>query len=202
MNQELNCNKIRIAWHLARDLRKNFSREFDLAKQSRDFKMAKFWRTGLERKIKDIYELLGWLPITVDYSKRIEDIIRENDFSCRTVDITSVNFPSQKQGKETIYVKDLHFGKSMMARQILEEMAKENVRPASLRELLVYRMQPESLRVHLAALSEEISRDGKNFYFVSDALSEGRFSIERYPKSHLSGFSEITHFLMVRQSKD
>ena len=82
----------------------------------------------------------GRYPITVDYSKTLEEMIIEGKYDRVTSDINCVNFPmpSDKSGSEKLEAVILHFDKIVRIEDVLKILNRRNLRPGTLPELLAF----------------------------------------------------------------
>lgn len=75
-------------------------------------------------------------PLTVYYSKTIEQMVAAGRYDCKNTDITSRNYPHNKTGVETPIIEVVHFNKSLDSDAVVAELDKMGLRPATAAELL------------------------------------------------------------------
>lgn len=77
--------------------------------------------------------------ILVDYSQSLAQMISSGKYDWVNSDITEEHFPTGKAGgKAEFHLELLHFNKVMFSDQVLTEMKKRSLRPATLSELLAF----------------------------------------------------------------
>ena len=86
----------------------------------------------------DIQRVEGVYPITVDYSKPIEEMVAAGQYDWSNSDITLAHFPTKRVGKAETKVELLHFDRSISSEEALKEMDKMGYRPAEAHELLAF----------------------------------------------------------------
>lgn len=74
--------------------------------------------------------------VMVDYSRSIADGISAGIYDRVSKDITEKNFPTTQSGKAETEIRLVYFGKFMSTDTVLAEMEKQNLRPATIQELL------------------------------------------------------------------
>lgn len=77
-------------------------------------------------------------PITVDYSKTLAEMIAAGKYDYANLNITSKRFPAKDSGKKELVPAILHYAKPMSSEDVIREMDKRGLRPATIHELCVY----------------------------------------------------------------
>jgi len=101
------------------------------------------------RLIERIDALVAWIrnesvansatyPITVDYGQNLAQMIEVGKYDWVNSDITAKNFPTKGKGKDNLETEIVHFGRSMSSEQVLADLDKMGLRPATLPELLAF----------------------------------------------------------------
>ena len=83
---------------------------------------------------------VGRYPITVDYSKTLEEMIAAGKYDYVNSEITSINFPipSDKSGSKNPEAIILHFNKRIDTEKLLKILNRKGFRPGTLPELLAF----------------------------------------------------------------
>ncbi len=86
-------------------------------------------------------QLIGLKPfnvytLTINYTRSVEDGIRAGKYEWSSSDITSSHFPSEETGTKEVSIELIHFGRDMETNEVLSELDKMGLRPATLKELL------------------------------------------------------------------
>mgnify|MGYP001599690501 FL=1 len=74
--------------------------------------------------------------VTVDYGQTVEQLIRNGRYDWVNSDINGRNFPSSERGRAQIDIFLLNFDHDISSEDAIREMAKQGLRPATLKELL------------------------------------------------------------------
>lgn len=74
--------------------------------------------------------------VMVNYDRSIEDRVKDGKYDWANSDITSSHFPSQETGIKEVSIEFIHFRRNMKTDDILGELDKKGLRPATLKELL------------------------------------------------------------------
>ena len=97
--------------------------------------LAKVMREALvpvDEKKDDVY------PITINYDLSLAEMIVAGQYGWVNDDITADHFPIQGEGQVEVGVELVHFNRSMESDDVLKEMDKAGLRPATLAELLAF----------------------------------------------------------------
>lgn len=112
----------------------------------------------------------GEIKLTVDYTKTVEETIRDGNYNWKNGDITSKNFPvsSEMIGKKVeVAARLFHFNCSISSDDVSSEMDKAGYRPATLMELLTLGILfPELQRKFSVIALGSIWRDPCLDYYV------------------------------------
>lgn len=76
--------------------------------------------------------------LIIDYGRNVEDGIKVGKYNWSNKDITSSHFPSDEVGTEEVFIKIVHFRRLIATDEVLSELDKMGLRPASLKELLAF----------------------------------------------------------------
>jgi hypothetical protein len=93
----------------------------------------------------------GGFPTIVDYSTSIEDLLKRGSYNRVSSEITSINFPSKKKGKDRIVAKVLNircrpvFGSPGFVNELIGLQEKGYI-PVDLRELLTVLNQHKNIK--------------------------------------------------------
>ncbi len=74
--------------------------------------------------------------VTVNYDRSVEDGIKAGKYDWANNDITLSHFPSEETGTKEVSVELIHFGQDKTTDEVLSELDKKELRPATLKELL------------------------------------------------------------------
>jgi hypothetical protein len=77
-------------------------------------------------------------PVVVNYNRTIEQLVKAGKYDWSNPDITSKNFPSNKKGNAQVSIQLVHFDRTMTSDEVLKELDKQGLRPATLPELLAF----------------------------------------------------------------
>ncbi len=86
-------------------------------------------------------QLVGLKPfnvyaLTINYSRSVEDGIKAGKYDWSNSDIASSHCTSGEAGTKEISIELIHFKRGMETDEVLSELDKMNLRPATLKELL------------------------------------------------------------------
>lgn len=90
---------------------------------------------GLLRKSQPLL-LLPNHSITVDYSASVEQLVEAGKYGWSNDDITSHNFPSFERGMAQVVVYLVNFNSDISSEDVIRELDRQGLRPATLKELL------------------------------------------------------------------
>lgn len=76
--------------------------------------------------------------VVVDYTKSLADMIAAGRYDRQNDNITAKHFLVSGSGQVTVGLELVHFGKDMSTEDVLVELDKRNLRPATLPELLAF----------------------------------------------------------------
>ena len=79
---------------------------------------------------------LGQVETIVNYDQSVEEAVKAGKYDGSSNDITSGNFPSEEVGIKEVSIELVHFGRGMKPDEVLSELNKLSLRPATLKELL------------------------------------------------------------------
>jgi len=71
----------------------------------------------------------GAYPVTVDYSKTIEEMVAAGGYNYANPDITTKNFPPKGKGIVEVQIQLVHFNRVMSSDAVLEELDKMGLKP-------------------------------------------------------------------------
>lgn len=74
--------------------------------------------------------------LTINYSHSVEDGVKAGQYDWTNSDITSSHFPSEEVGTKDVSIELIHFGRNMGTSEVLSELDKMDLRPATLKEFL------------------------------------------------------------------
>lgn len=77
-------------------------------------------------------------PITVNYSRTLEQMIADGKYDWLNPDINAKNFPTEGKGTAEVDIELVHFNRAMESNKVLKELEKQGLRPATLPELLAF----------------------------------------------------------------
>jgi hypothetical protein len=77
-------------------------------------------------------------PVTVNYGLTVEKLVNAGKYDWLNSDINAKNFPSDRKDTAEVAIELVHFGRSMESDEVLEELDKQGLRPATLAELLAF----------------------------------------------------------------
>jgi len=73
--------------------------------------------------------------VTVDYDRTIEEMVAAGKYNWSNSDINAKNFPISAKGKVEVNIEPVHFKRRMRSDEVLRELDKQGLRPATLPEL-------------------------------------------------------------------
>ena len=76
-------------------------------------------------------------PITVDYSKTLVEMIEAGNYDWINSGITDEHFPIKRR-KKSINIELINYNTGMRSNEVLEDLGKRGLRPATLPELLAF----------------------------------------------------------------
>jgi hypothetical protein len=74
--------------------------------------------------------------ITIDHDRSVEEMVRAGKYDWSNDDITSKHFLSDRKGTTQVRIQLIHFNRAMESDDVLHELDKQGLRPATLPELL------------------------------------------------------------------
>jgi hypothetical protein len=77
-------------------------------------------------------------PITINYDLRLERMIEDGHYDWKNSDIKAKNFPVDGKGTSAVNIELVHFNRTMHSDEVLAELDKMGLRPATLPELLAF----------------------------------------------------------------
>ncbi|MEK7078409.1 MAG: hypothetical protein AAB911_02465 [Patescibacteria group bacterium] len=77
-------------------------------------------------------------PVTVDYTRTLSDMISAGHYDSVNDDITADHFPVSGEGVVEVKLELVHFDRVMESDDVLKELDKDGLRPATLAELLAF----------------------------------------------------------------
>lgn len=77
-------------------------------------------------------------PLSVDYERSVEDLVKAGQYDRSDPDITSRNFPTKRKGRVEIVVVLTHFKQRISTDEVCRDLDKRGYRTAELRELLTF----------------------------------------------------------------
>jgi len=89
-----------------------------------------------ETVVKSLEVALTAFSVLVDYGRSVADGIKAGRYDWVNDDITQKNFPQTHSGEAAVEIQLLHFNRTMSSDDVLREMENQNLRPATLQELL------------------------------------------------------------------
>ena len=87
---------------------------------------------------QDQKESTQTFPVTVDYGRSIEEMVASGKYDWSNSDITSKHFPIGTKGQVGVNIELVHFNRPMESDEVLRELDKQGLRPATLPELLAF----------------------------------------------------------------
>lgn len=92
-------------------------------------------------------------PVTVDYSRAVEDVVREN--SCYWIYKKNPQelFQTEKTGVENLQIELLYFSSFISTKEILAEMEARGLCPANLHELLALTKKYQKISCEFAIVA-------------------------------------------------
>lgn len=147
-----------------------------------------------KKVVGDIY------TATVDYGMSLADMIKAGKYDWVNDDITAEHFPITGSGKVEVSFELVHLNKSTSSEEILLHMEKNNLRPATLAELLAFGAKyPEKQREFpiIALGSSWVYRDGDRCVpYLGRYDSKRRLVLGWFG----SGWYDCWRFLTVRKA--
>jgi hypothetical protein len=77
-------------------------------------------------------------PVTVNYDLTVEAAVDAGNYQGVNSSITSKNFPPSRHGQENLEILLVRYDRRMTSESVLEELDRENLRPAELPEFLAF----------------------------------------------------------------
>src|SRR5258706_720221 len=75
-------------------------------------------------------------PVNVDYSASLEQLVKAGKYDWFNDDITGRNFPSSEKGTAQVLVYLVNFNRDINSEDVVKELDRQGLRPATLKELL------------------------------------------------------------------
>jgi hypothetical protein len=139
-------------------------------------------------------------PLSVDYERSVEDLVKAGGYDWANSDITSRNFPTKRKGRAEVVVELIHFNRYISTDEVLRELDRMGFRPAKLHELLAFgEKYPEAQRrFSVVALgSVWLDRDGFRHVPYLDGHGSSRVLYLRW---YVFGWFGFYWFAVVRKS--
>ncbi len=76
------------------------------------------------------------INLVANYDRSVEDGIKAGKYNWSNSNITSSHFPSEEAGTKEVSIELIYFGRNMETNEVLSELDKMGMRPATLKELL------------------------------------------------------------------
>jgi len=106
--------------------------------------------------------------IVVDYARSLSEMISAGAYDWVNSDITSEHFPVKGEGRVELVPELVHYGKSMSSDDIIRDMDKRGLRPATLPELLAYgEKNPEKQREFPIVALDSVGRGRRGYRCVA-----------------------------------
>ena len=104
-------------------------------------------------------EVVDFTPIRADSSLSLKSLLSSGNFDYVNQDITEVNFPDLPTGQVGVGIncedaKVYHFDKNVSSDYAIQQMEKDDYRPANLRELLTWMLANWNGKDFVAALGQ------------------------------------------------
>ena len=74
--------------------------------------------------------------VTINYSKSLKEMIKVGEYDYHHSDITAENFPIEGEGTVEVNLQLIHLNEVLSTKEVLAELDKQGMRPATLAELL------------------------------------------------------------------
>lgn len=74
--------------------------------------------------------------VTVNYDLSVEEMVMAGKYDRSSFEIKSKNFPSEKKGTSDVVIQLVHFDGFIESEEVLRELDKQGLRPATLPEIL------------------------------------------------------------------
>lgn len=92
---------------------------------------------GLIEAVKTVVSFItAQFHDAMDYGQSVASLLKAGKYDWQNGNITDQNFPSTETGEREIDYALFHFKKTMTSEGVIAEMAKENCRPATMKEML------------------------------------------------------------------
>jgi hypothetical protein len=91
-------------------------------------------RVSLDGEADAAHQLL--LEVTVDFDRSLESMITEGRYDWTNPDVTKTNFPYKAKGVSHVKVHLICFGDIARSEEVMQNLARASLRPATLPELL------------------------------------------------------------------
>lgn len=75
-------------------------------------------------------------PVTVNYDLSVEQLVKKGKYYWPSHDVTSGHFPSSEKGVAEVLVYLVNFNYDISSEDVLKELDRQGLRPATLKELL------------------------------------------------------------------
>ena len=111
------------------------------------------------QRAKNIFSL------TINYTRTIEDGVKAGKYDWANSDITTNHFPSKETGTKEVSIELIHFGQDKTTDEVLSELDKKGLRPATLKELLALgEKHPDLQREFLIVAFGSVWQDADDRY--------------------------------------
>jgi hypothetical protein len=138
--------------------------------------------------------------VTVDYGKSLAEMISAGRYDWTNQDITAEHFPTEGKGTVEVELQYVHLNRSATTAQVLAEMEKLGLRPATLPELLAFgAANPEEQRKYwiVALGSSWVDGDDRGVPVLSG--DDARRSLNLGWDGPQSGWGGDRRFLAARK---
>ena len=138
-------------------------------------------------------------PLSVDYERSVEKGVKAGRYDWANSNITSRNFPAERNGTAEVEMKLIHFNRHISTTKALRELDRMEYRPAELHELLAFgEKYPEVQRGFPVVALGSVWQNRNGHRFVSYLF---RYGLER--NLHLerieNDWHEVYRFAAVRK---
>lgn len=142
-------------------------------------------------------------PVVVDYSRTLAEMIEADDYDYVSYDINADNFQISGEGKVKIDIQLVNLNKFASTDEILAELDKRGLRPATLPELLAFneryniRLNESAFIIGFIALGSVWSDENDFHSVVSLFLLDNLKYL--YCRRYVTAWHKASFFLAVRK---
>ena len=155
----------------------------------------------MKNNLKNKSKESNLFPLKVNHNRTIESLVKVGKYDWSHIDISSELFPTKRKGISNITIELIHFSSRKSTKQVLQEINKNGLRPANIKEILTFgaTYPKEQIKCPIVAIgSMWVGSCGGHFVPCLRAGSKGRY-VDLYWFGGI--WDTYYRFAVVRDSK-